>query len=59
MPDKAFRDMTDDELKAEFFKWNSAVEKTTAWGAGLIQASKWRQACEEILNERGITVGQG
>ena len=32
MADKAFRDMTDAELRAEHDKWDSKIRNSTGWG---------------------------
>ena len=53
-PSKPFRDMTDDELRAEFETWDNKVRTATGWGASLMQAAKWRDACERLLHERGL-----
>jgi hypothetical protein len=59
MTDKPFRETTDEELKSEFQKWNTEVEKATARGAALAQAENWRAQCAEILKERGIALELG
>lgn len=56
IPSKNFRDMTDDELRAEWAHWNDKVESATGWGAAYAQAFKWRRAIEGILRERGATL---
>ena len=49
-----FNDMTDDELRAEFERWDKFVRDATCWGAALMQAAKWRDACERIMHRRGL-----
>ena len=54
MPDKPFAEMTDAELRAEFERWDREVREATGWGAALVQAAKWRDACERLLFRRGL-----
>jgi hypothetical protein len=51
---KSFPEMTDEELRAEFERWDREVREATCWGAGLMQAAKWRDGCERLLVERGL-----
>ena len=54
MSSKPFFEMTDDELRAEFDKWDQKVREATGWGAALMQAAKWRDASERLLFKRGL-----
>lgn len=56
MADKPFRDMTDDELLAEYIKWDEKIKNATGWGAAVGVAGGWRDACGRILAERGVKV---
>lgn len=53
----AFRDMDDAALLTEFMQWDHKVKTATGWGAALMQAAKWRDACGSILAERGLMQG--
>ena len=54
MADKPFVEMTDAELRAEFARWDREVCEATGWGAALMQAAQWRDACECLLFQRGL-----
>lgn len=54
----AFRAMTDDELRAEHAHWDQYVRLSTQWGAALAQAARWRDACAQLLRERGFEVAE-
>jgi hypothetical protein len=56
MPDKPFREMTDDELLTEHAYWDERVRLATTWGAAQAQAARWREACRDLLTERGVKV---
>lgn len=47
--DKPFREMTDDELQAEWQKWDDKISNATGWGAALSAADEFRtDAAREI-----------
>jgi hypothetical protein len=50
---KPFIELSDDELRAEFEIWDLKVQEATGWAA-MMQAVKWRDACERIMFERGM-----
>ncbi len=51
--DKPLREMTDDELQAEWQKWENKVATANGWGAALSAADGFRkQAAREIQRRR-------
>lgn len=56
MADKAFRDMTDAELRAEHDKWDSKIRNSTGWGAAVAAADEFRRECRREAARRGLDV---
>jgi hypothetical protein len=52
MADKRYRDMTDDELRAEAEKWDAEVRNAESWGAAVAAAAEFRRECERELDRR-------
>lgn len=51
---KPIKDLTNEELIAEFRYWNSKIENATSWGAGIAAANEFRKECEQQLHLRSL-----
>lgn len=54
--DTPIRDLTDDELYAEWHRWDDKIKNATGWGGALTAAAEFRKAVERELVRRGLTV---
>jgi hypothetical protein len=54
MADKNVRDMTNEELLAEYVKWRDKVASATGWGAALAAADEFRTDALREIKRRGI-----
>jgi len=50
------RDLTDDELLAEWHLWNDKIKNAKSWGAALAAANGFRHSCERQLRLRNIPI---
>ena len=50
--DKAFKDMTLEELKAERDKWQKEIDTASGWGAGVSAALEFRDEANIWISRR-------
>lgn len=48
------RDLPDDELLEEWWKWDQQVRKATSWGAALAAADEFRKECAQEIERRNV-----
>lgn len=56
---KAIRDLTDEELVAEWKYWDEKIRSATGWGASLAAADEFRRQCESQIRLRGLMLPPG
>ncbi len=50
------KDLPDQDLAAEWRKWNDKIVTAKKWSASLIVVDDYRRQCESEINKRGIVV---
>lgn len=53
---RQIRDLTDDELLAEWHQWNDKIKNATGWGAAVGAADGFRRGCAQELRRRELPV---
>jgi hypothetical protein len=50
------RDLTNEQLIAEWKDWDDRIRNTKSWGAALAAANGFRKECQREINKRGLVV---
>lgn len=53
---KKIRDLSDDELLAEWHQWNDKIKNAPGWGAAVGAADEFRRTCAQELRRRELPV---
>ena len=56
LADKPLQEMTDDELRAEWQKWDNRITAASSWGAALAAATSFRKQCARELVRRAEAI---
>lgn len=51
---KQISELTDEELEAEYKKWDEYISNATGWGAALTAADEFRTACAKEMLHRKV-----